>query len=208
MMDRRTALKNLSLSFGYVVSVPTIISMLGSCTKQVDTWKPIFFSDEEKHVVTHLVDIIFPKSEIPGALDVNIPQFIDMMYKEIETDIKKEQFQKGAKLFAEKFKKMFGENIENSEKDNIRKLFSVYFDLSPDKIEAVLKEQKLTADKINNEKTENYLIYKFLISVRYYTIFGYFSSEKIGEEILSYDPVPGVFQGCVPLEEIGNVWSL
>jgi len=39
-------------------------------------------------------------------------------------------------------------------------------------------------------------------------LFGYYTSEKVGEEILSYDPVPGVFQGCIPLSDVGNAWSL
>ena len=36
----------------------------------------------------------------------------------------------------------------------------------------------------------------------------YFTSEKIGEEVLSYDPIPGRQEGCVPVEDVGNVWSL
>ena len=207
-MDRRTALKNLTLSFGYAVSAPTIMSVFTSCTEDVETWKPVFLSNQEKHLVTHLVDIIFPTSGIPGGLDVNIPQFIDMMYHDIETDLKKDQFQKGANVFANKFVAMFDEKVEKSKKEDVQKLFSAYFDLSDTEVEKVLKNQKLEATKISSDKMDDYLLYKFLFSVRSYTLFGYFTSEKVGEEILSYDPVPGVFHGCVPLEEIGNAWSL
>jgi hypothetical protein len=36
----------------------------------------------------------------------------------------------------------------------------------------------------------------------------YFTSEKIGKEVLKYDPIPGEFNGQVPLSEIGGMWSL
>ncbi|MCK5677686.1 MAG: hypothetical protein KAH72_04355, partial [Flavobacteriaceae bacterium] len=90
----------------------------------------------------------------------------------------------------------------------IQKLFSSYFDLSDEKTQEILKEQKLPIDELRNDKKDLYLMYKFLFSVRYYTLYGYYTSEKVGEEVLSYDPVPGVFKGCIPLKEIGNSWSL
>ena len=39
-------------------------------------------------------------------------------------------------------------------------------------------------------------------------VWAYFSSEEIGEKILSYDPIPGGYQGCIPLSGVGNRWSL
>jgi hypothetical protein len=59
-MDRRTALKNLSLSLGYVVSAPTLMNMLSSCTANPVTWQPVFFNEPERNLVIHLVDIIIP----------------------------------------------------------------------------------------------------------------------------------------------------
>ena len=208
MMNRRTALKNLTLSIGYVISAPTIMSVLSSCTEDADTWKPVFLSESEKHIVTHLVDIILPSSDLPGGLDVNIPQFIDIMYLDTETEMKKKQFQNGASFFANKFKEMFRKNVIKGKKEDIQKLFSSYFDLSDEKTQEILKEQKLPIDELRNDKKDLYLMYKFLFSVRYYTLYGYYTSEKVGEKVLSYDPVPGVFKGCIPLKEIGNSWSL
>jgi hypothetical protein len=30
----------------------------------------------------------------------------------------------------------------------------------------------------------------------------------VGKEVLNYDPVPGHYDGCVPLSDIGNAWTL
>lgn len=208
MMNRRTALKNLSLSIGYVVSVPTIMSTFSSCTEDVATWQPVFFSEQEKHMVTNLVDIILPGSDTPGALDVNVPQFIDIMYQDIELEPKKKIFQKGAAVFANKFEEKFGRNIRKGKKEDIQELFAGYFDLPEAETKNVMNQQKMSESEISESDADSYAMYKFLFSVRYYTLFGYYTSEKVGTEVLNYDPVPGVYQGCIPLEDVGNAWAL
>ena len=36
------------------------------------------------------------------------------------------------------------------------------------------------------------------------TILGYFTSETVGKTVLHYDPVPGRYDGCLPIAEVGN----
>lgn len=207
-MDRRSALKNLSLTIGYAVSAPTLLNMLSSCTADIVSWEPVFFTKDEQQVVIHLVDIMMPSSKIPGGLDVNVPQFIDKMYKDVETESKQSQFRAGALIFADKFELMFGKNILKGNKDEVSKLFASYFDLSKAEQSHVIQDQKKLLIDISVKEKNTYLIYKFLFSIRAYSLYGYFTSEKVGKEVLNYDPVPGVYKGCVPLEEIGNSWSL
>jgi len=207
-MNRRNAIKNLTLSLGYAVATPTIMSVLSSCTENVATWKPVFFSEEEQHLVSNLAAIILPSSTIPGALDVNVPQFIDKMYKNIELKVNQNKFKKGASVFADRFKDMFGKKVLRGSENEIKKLFVSYFDLAEEEIQHVLKAQSKEEKYVNENDLDTYFMYKFLFSVRYYTLFGYYTSEKIGKEVLSYDPIPGVYKGCIPIEEIGNAWSL
>ncbi|WP_332910775.1 gluconate 2-dehydrogenase subunit 3 family protein [Algoriphagus boritolerans] len=48
-------------------------------------------------------------------------------------------------------------------------------------------------------------IYRSLKST---VLWAYFTSEGIGKNVLSYDPIPGEFKGCIPVSEVGNTWSL
>lgn len=209
-MNRRTALKNLSLSLGYTVAAPTIFNMLSSCTAEAETWIPLFLSPEEKHMVSHLVDIILPASDTPGALDVNVPQFLDLMYNDIEKKENQDIFKKGASLFAVKFKSQFTSEAIDGNKEQFETLLASYFKISDDETETILKVQRLPIENVTDSQIENYALYKFLLSVKRYTLFGYFTSEKVGEEVLNYDPVPGIQIGCLPIEEVpnGRVWSL
>lgn len=209
-MNRRTALKNITLSLGYTVAAPTIFSMLASCTAQIKTWTPLFLSSEEKHIVTHLVDIIIPTSNTPGALDVNIPQFIDLMLNDIESDENKSLFKAGGAVFSKKFTTMFKHDAVDGTKKDFEKSLNLYFNLSLEENKTLFETQNIPVKNIPSESMENYSLYKFLLTVRLYTLFGYCTSEKIGKEVMAYDPVPGIYKGCISVEEAskGKVWSL
>ena len=40
--------------------------------------------------------------------------------------------------------------------------------------------------------------------LRQATILGYFTSEQVGKNVLHYDPVPGAYDGCVPIDQVGR----
>src|SRR5436190_9129530 len=48
----------------------------------------------------------------------------------------------------------------------------------------------------------------FFRLIRSATILGYFTSEPVGRNVLHYDPVPGRYEGCVPIDQVGNrTWT-
>ena len=207
-MNRRDTIKGLALSFGYVVAAPTVLSALESCTTTNETWPAVYFSKEEQHVVTHLVDIILPATETPGGLDVNLPQFIDMMSQDMFLSEEKDMFKEGSEIFSVRFKEKFGKDISVSSRDEIAELFAVYFDLDTKEQEMVRSLQSKPIEEVPAEELDNYKMYKFLFNIRSLALFGYFTSEKVGKEVLNFDPIPGKYVPCVPVSEIGNAWTI
>jgi hypothetical protein len=213
-MNRRNALKNISLALGYTLAAPTLFSTLYSCTSEVETWQPLFFTKSKKHVVTQLADIIVPRSEIVGAIDLNIPQFIDKMYADVASEEAIDIFKKGSDLFEKSFVERFNEDPTSGSKEEYKELLDTYFRISDESQEKIFQLTKLDEQAVidqyglNSKDHDTYLIYKFLLSVRYHSLYGFYNSEKIGEEVLSYDPIPGTYMGCIPLSDVGNAWSL
>lgn len=209
-MDRSTALKNLGLGVGYAIATPTIMNILASCSDKTIDWDPIFFSEEEKYAVTKLSNLIIPEDELPGALNLNIPQFIDKMYHEIETEENKLSFKEGFKNFSQVFTKSFNEEILKGKDEDFDAMLIKYLNISDEDFKLISEDKKKLVDEIPEEYLQNYHVYKFVLPVRSYTIFGYCTSEKVGEEIMAYDPIPGTLNSCISLEEAtkGRVWSL
>ncbi|HZJ36862.1 MAG TPA: gluconate 2-dehydrogenase subunit 3 family protein [Gillisia sp.] len=213
-MNRRNALKKMSLALGYTLAAPTLFSMLYSCTSEAETWQPLFFINNQKYIVTQLADIILPPNEIVGAVDLNIPEFIDKMYANVASEEAMDIFKKGGYLFEKSFIEHFNKDPASGSKEEYNALLDTYFGISDESQEKIFQLTKFDEQEVidqyglNSKNHDDYLIYKFLLSVRYHSLYGFYTSEKIGEEVLSYDPIPGTYMGCIPLSDVGNAWSL
>ena len=96
-MERREALKGLGLSLGYTVATPSLIGLLQSCTTKAK-WTPKYLSSNVAIVLENLVDLVLPKTEAsPGALEVNVPAFIDLYYGKAFNEERQSEFNDGMK---------------------------------------------------------------------------------------------------------------
>ena len=204
-MKRREAIKSITLSTGLVISAGSWASLLQSCTPKVElTWQPLFLSKDGAKTINALAELIIPKAEGIGALDVRVPQIIDLFLNGVTEEETAVKFQKGLSIFEEVNKREHGKYFFQMSKSVQDEILASYFKLSPEETQRVM----LLIYQEEPDAPEEYFIYSFLTLVRDFTIHAYRTSETIGEEVLSYDPVPGVYQGCIPLADVGNSWSL
>ncbi len=206
-VDRRTALRNISIGTGITISSGALISILPSCkvTPTVN-WVPEFFSGPEARLIEEMAELILPKTDTPGALDCGIGPFVDRMINNVFLPKQKSFFRKGLYHFVEG--DLSTRKVPNLTSEEISdQLHLALENLSQ---ESYQKLVKITDNPTYNsdEATDHETKYSFLISVKRLTILGYFSSQLIGEEYLNYDPIPGLYWGCVPISDIGNSWSL
>ncbi len=197
-MKRRDALKNIGLSVGYTIAAPSILSILQSCKNEATSWTPQFFSFDEGIVLKNFVDLILPTTEdSPGALDVNVPEFIDLFtLKALDTKTQT------------KLKDGFASVVKalNVPEEGASKLKTEDYDAL---LAKYLKADETTLEAFKKDKTDR-LIFYTLNFIRYRSIWAYKTSELIGETVLAYDPIPGPAKGCIPLNEAtgGKAWSL
>ena len=197
-MDRRKVLQQTGLLAGASILMPSIVSLFQSCeTVNRSDWKPLFFNVEESHTISTLLDMILPRTETLGALDVKADIFID-------------------KVFAETYDKTGQENIRAEitafNANCKKKLGTIFIGLSEADRNKVLQEAEATSEKFNpgvwgtsvgKQKTIG-----FYRSIKSMAIWAYFTSEEIGEKVLNYDPNPGSYEPCKPLSEVDNRSSL
>lgn len=200
-MNRRDALKGMGLSLGYIIATPTILSMLQSCSTKAEKWVPLFHSDIQALVLEGLVDLILPKTkDTPGALDVNVPKFIDLYVAEALTDEDNETYKLGFEAVMDEL------GIPNVEPDPEQpiKLKTEDLDAILSKYLRISKAQRLAYI------TEKHLVFMTLLTIRDQTVWAYKTSKEIGKNVLAYDPVPGEQKGCISVEEAtgGKAWSL
>jgi gluconate 2-dehydrogenase gamma chain len=182
-MDRREALKRTAWMVGGVLSAPTIAGILNGCTaKPSIDWKPVFLSEDQGILISQLSGIIIPKTDTPGAREVGVPGFIDVMLKDVFTEKEQENFMKGLADFSDKAEKEYGDPfIELSEEDQTDFV-------------------KKTHDAAIKNDTKN----SFLLKVKELTVAGFFTSEVGATKVLQYEAVPGAYKGCLPIAQAGN----
>ena len=217
-MERRSALKNMGLAFGYAVATPTLLSVLQSCKGKPSyaEWVPTFLDKDKGYALAQTLDIILPKTETPSATEMNVHVFIDSFLNEV---LPKEQ-QDFVRLKMDTF---YNKILKTSGKESLQ-------DLTVEDIEPALKqyltkrtdeEEELHAKAINNYMEsimqggqatleEDIANFSFANDIRDMATFAYKNSEYVGEEVLAYLPIPGEYVPCGDVTELTNnkPWSL
>ncbi len=197
-MNRREALKRTAVLGGTAAVSTSLLGLLQGCQQQPRLgWKPQFLSTDHAQLVTALVDTVLPKTDTPGGLDVKADMFIDLVFA--KTMDAAGQAQKVAEMnqFNEESKAQYG---------------SAFHELEPGQKTEFLQAQEAKSPKFNGGvwgtavgEQEPVGFYRSLKSLM---VWAYFSSEEVGKNVTNYDPIPGPYQGCIPLSDVGKVYSL
>jgi len=190
-MKRREVLKNIGFATGFFVVTPTVMSLLQSCNTDIKTWIPEFLTQEQGAVLTKLVDIILPKTDLPSATELNVPQFIDKYVNEVlEKDIQV-QVNDGFDYIIAELKEGDIMNIEKVSEENYKAILDKY----------LLVKGEIDKERESNPDGEIMTKSEFLNGLKSMCITAYLNTEEIGERVLKYDPIPSQYY-CGDLQEL------
>ena len=187
-IDRREALRKTALIMGTAVSSSAIIVFLESCKNLPDlNYKPVFFNEDQARMVGEIAEIILPKTDTPGAKDVGVSNFIDMLIHD---------------CYKEEDQKKFLTGLDDLDKDAKKKYGDSFIYCSPENQKEYIKT--IHDDAVNVVKKDKNAPRPFILKLKELTMLGYFVSEPGATQVLQYNQVPGAYHGCVPLSEAGN----
>lgn len=175
-ISRREAIRRAALLAGVAVA-PGWLGMVGRAQTQA---AKTYLSPALAATLAAAADRILPRTDTPGAADVGVPAFIDRLYGEFMTSSEQQLLTQGL------------QEIDAAAKASSGAGFST---LTAQQQDAVLR----TIAKAQQGKEPS----SFGL-LRSATVLGYFTSEEVGRNVLHYDPVPGAYNGCVPIEQVGR----
>ena len=170
-MNRRDLLKKGVYGLAGVTLSSTLISTLQSCSS-IEKYSPLYFSKTEFSLLSNIVDFLIPKTETPGALEMKVPQFIDIIISETYNKESKNNFSNKLKVLIEDFK---SNNIDLSDYKSMKSKF---------------------VNDFNNKTHQE--IYN---QIRDLTVWGFKTSKEIALNVLNYNPIPGYQLGCVDIDK-------
>ena len=191
-MDRRKALKNIGNGIGAIAVTPAIVSLFQRCQTSV-TYNPLFIPKDDFKIVSNLMEMIIPKTDIPGAIELKLPEFVDAYIDAVWDEKRKTDFTETWEIFISASSKAAGKENAN--------------DLSTADWDAQLAKYLKPG---NDVPADEILASQFVNQLRSLTVNAFKTNEFIGEEVLAYAPIPGEQKGCVDLMEAtgGKAWSL
>jgi len=208
-MNRRQALKNFGLGAGILLVGPSTLSLLQSCKNEPKSdWEPTFLSISNGYALKQILNIIIPKTDSPGANDLNLAQFIDSYVDQVASEERQLNFERSSDAFAVAFKNEFKKDLDKGTEEDFEKIISKYLRATPEEQEIFAKTEIETEDPLDEipdmkmEPDAGSLSY--LNHVREMGIWAWKTSEEIGENVLWYDPIPGQYIPCAPVKDLGN----
>ena len=197
-MDRRSALKKTGWAAGAALATPSLLSLLQACrTQDRLSWTPEFLTEAEATNLAALADTLLPRTDTPGALDVKADVFLDKILAHAYSGEAREAFRGNFTAWNDRCREHHG---------------AAFADLDAGEREAFLRTEEAAGGKYNPGvwgtavgEQEPVSFYRGLKSM---LVWAYTTSQEVGENVLSYDPIPGGYNGCIPLSDVGNRWSL
>ncbi len=192
-MKRRDAIKNAGLFLGGAAFSTITLSSLAGCqtnagegaSGSASGWKPDYLSVDQGAIVRRIADILIPTTDTPGAIDAGVPEYINMVARDIMKPEEQESFKQGFAQFAKACQAANGKSF----------------------VDCTAEEQLSFLQKIEQEASES-KDPSFIEAMKNMTYRGFFTSEEGMTEVLNFDPVPGNYDGCISLEEAGGAWAM
>ncbi len=154
--------------------------MAGVMGQITNTGGSITVSVEQEAFLAEVADIIIPTTDTPGAKAAGVEKFIVRVMRDCYKKEDQEKFYGGlAKL-----------DVDSQAK--FSKGF-VGLDLAQ-------KNEMVKLSTVNDKP--------FFQRMKELTVAGYFTSEIGATKALNYLPIPGKFQGCIPLKQNQKAWAL
>ena len=176
IINRREAIRRAALLAGVAVAPAWLGVVGGAQTPAAKT----YLAPALAATLAAAAERIIPRTDIPGAADVGVPAFIDRLYGEFMTPAEQQLLTQGL------------QEIDAAAKSSNGAGFAT---LTAQQQDTVLRG--IATAQQGKEPTSFGLL-------RSATILGYFTSEEVGRNVLHYDPVPGAYNGCVPIDQVGR----
>lgn len=154
--------------------------MAGIAGEKLNTGPSLSVTPQQEALIAEIADIIIPTTDTPGAKAAGAEKFIVRVVRDCYELEDQKKFYAGLEKIDADSKEIYGKGFMalDSEKKN------------------EMVKRSTTYDK------------PFFQQMKGLTVTGYFTSEIGATKALEYLPVPGRFEGCVPLKEGQKTWAL
>jgi len=184
-LERRELLRRAAWLLGGAISAPAALAILQGCSAKETAPGAAapalkFLKADQFAVISEIAEIMIPKTDTAGAKDAGVPAFIDVALDAVYDPESKQRFNTG---YAE-----FAAAAQAGGKP--------FLEQEPAARAALVKSTLETA--LNGDHDPK----PFILMTRELALLGYFTSQPGITQNMTYEAVPTVYHGCVPVAQM------
>lgn len=202
-LNRRELIQNSTLALGAFFSSQTLLALADTATTKTTK---TFLDKNDRLVLAQISEIIMPRTDTPGAIDVGVPDKMDEIFARVLNSQEQQKVKDGFVALDQVCKVIHKKSflaLDSSNQIAFVKTLNLNFVKAGSSDARLIEDYQSKIDKTQIQKA----IDLFAI-VKELTLVIFFRSEPGATKVLQYVAIPGRFNGCVPLKEIGRAWAV
>jgi gluconate 2-dehydrogenase gamma chain len=184
--SRRALLKQIALVIGATALSSNAEAALNSLLSGQSVSS--ILSPSQLTLVAKLADLLIPATDTPSAVQAGVPGCIEQLAASVFSQVHQTSFLHGLDELNQALNTRFKEGIEAASSATLNDFI-------------MWLEQHTYVAKQEDHVAVTYREVKELV------VFAYYTSEIGASKELHYQGVPGKYQGCLPLEQVGKTWA-
>ena len=193
-IDRREMLRRVAVLFGGTLSAPAMLGVMSGISASARAEAAAgangaLLNSDQLKLIADIADILIPRTDTPGAVDVGVPAFIDTLLDSVYPVEQQQRYLQGLAEFAAGAFERHGQPFP--ELENTTRV-------------GLVREALARALTSDNGAPPAWEHRPFILMTKELTLLGFFTSEIGATRVLQYDAVPGAYEACLPLAETGN----
>ncbi|MFN4145830.1 MAG: gluconate 2-dehydrogenase subunit 3 family protein [Runella sp.] len=209
-MNRREALSRVALLMGGTLSAPSLLAFGDGAQAPTLHTSNFALNEAQRALVAEIAELIIPKTDTPGAKEAGVGPFIEMMLRDCYKTQEQQNFVDGlADVDAKAMKTHNKKFLETTSAQQVSILKMVEKETIEMMKNANVKQVKV-GDNVDKEEIDSKKLKgtPFWRLMKELTLFGYFTSEQGATKALDYVPIPGRYEGCIPLKPGQKAYAL
>jgi hypothetical protein len=196
-VNRRELLAQLALVTGSALASPFAQAALKGARLHERPAASVL-SQPQQQMVEQLAELIIPRTDTAGAIDAGVPTFIDQIVTVWYTPTERRIFLDGLTDLDAYCTKSWGKSFSACDsQQQVQALTSA-------EQSSASYQQKAAAGIRGAAPDESS---PFFYKLKMLTVLGYYTSELGSQQELSYNPVPGRYEGDIDFDKVGRQWS-
>ncbi|WP_347329937.1 gluconate 2-dehydrogenase subunit 3 family protein [Marinimicrobium locisalis] len=187
-MNRRELLKLITAATGTAM-VGGTAALAGCATGSREAQPPTYtFTEEDVRLLDEVAETILPRTDTPGAKDARVGAFMKVFVTDCYTPQEQALFHGGLPQLEASAEARYGQRFMALDTAQRTELIR--------ELDREAKAVLAASGRLH-----------YFTLIKQLTLFGFFTSEVGGTEVLRYVAIPGRYDGCMPYEEGERAWA-